>query len=61
MKSAEMTSTRRGRRSRTGATSAVSPDRARSTVVASPEVSPARAASIASTCSRSCTTSSAVS
>ena len=48
---------RRGWRMRTGAKSAVSPDRLRSTVVASPVAWPVRAASIASTSSRSCTIS----
>ena len=46
-----------GRRSRTGAKSAVSPGSDCSTVVASPVVCPVRAASMASTSSRSCTIS----
>ncbi len=48
-------SARFGRRSRIGTKSAVSPDSDCSTVVASPVVCPLRAASIASTSSRSCT------
>ena len=53
-------SVRRGWRSRAGAKSAVSPDSERSTLVASPVAEPVRAASMASTSSRSCTSSATV-